>query len=351
MGSFFVGAGNEESDTVDHLALDVGGANIKLADGRGMSRSVPFALWRHPQRLAETLAELLCEIPPAARLSVTMTGELADCFETKRHGLRAIVSAVGEAAGAREMRVFTTAGQLIKADEAMENPLPAAAANWLALATWAGRHAPQGSALLLDVGSTTCDVIPLVDGRPAATGLTDTERLLSGELVYTGVRRSPVCAVAATLPHGGRECPVAQELFATSGDAHVILGNLPESESGAHTADGRPATRSAARDRLARCICADRETFSEDDASEAAQAIARKQLAMICAATEKVVSHLGATPERVVISGEGEFLARRVVERVAPAAALVSLRERLGPEVSQCATAHALAVLAREDFE
>ena len=53
---------------MNHLALDIGGANIKMADGRGMSRSLPFALWRHPARLAETLAELLREVPDATRL-------------------------------------------------------------------------------------------------------------------------------------------------------------------------------------------------------------------------------------------------------------------------------------------
>ncbi|MCH8924397.1 MAG: H4MPT-linked C1 transfer pathway protein, partial [Planctomycetes bacterium] len=236
---------------MDHLALDVGGANIKMADGRGTSRSVIFALWRQPERLVEMLAELLCDVPRATRLSLTMTGELADCFETKREGVRAIVAAASEAAGQRNIRVFTTDGVFVRPDEAMENPLPAAAANWLALATWAGRYAAAGPALLLDVGSTTCDVVPLVDGLPTATGLRDTDRLLAGELVYTGVRRSPVCAVATTLPYRGRECPVAQEFFATTGDAHVMLGDLAESDDAVHTADDRPATRSAARHRLA----------------------------------------------------------------------------------------------------
>ena len=41
------------------IGIDVGGANLKLADGRGFHLSRPFALWRHPERLAAELKALL----------------------------------------------------------------------------------------------------------------------------------------------------------------------------------------------------------------------------------------------------------------------------------------------------
>ena len=50
-------------------------------------------------------------------------------------------------------------------------------------------------ALLLDLGSTTCDIIPIAYAHPQPFGRTDTARLKSGELVYCGVRRTPLCAV------------------------------------------------------------------------------------------------------------------------------------------------------------
>jgi uncharacterized hydantoinase/oxoprolinase family protein len=56
-------------------------------------------------------------------------------------------------------------------------------------------------------------------------------------------------------------------------------------------------------------------------------------------------------PQCVVISGLGEFLAARVVRRLGIAPQIVSLSEELGPTVSRAATAHALAVLAREMTE
>jgi probable H4MPT-linked C1 transfer pathway protein len=202
---------------------------------------------------------------------------------------------------------------------------------------------------LIDIGSTTCDIIPLADGQPAAEGATDTERLLAGELIYTGVERTAVFGLIDALPWRKQQCPVAAELFATAWDAYLILGDMPEEPQSTHTADRRPATREAARDRLARMICADRETFDAEDARLAAEAIARAQGAKIAVGVAQVMGRMPRPPAAVVISGRGEFVARRVLERLDFGGRIVSLADELGPDLSQAAPAHALAVLARAD--
>ena len=111
-------------------------------------------------------------------------------------------------------------------DVAAREPLSVAAANWHALAQFACRYLAGEGGLLVDVGSTTTDMVPLLRGGPAPHGLTDPERLLSGELVYTGVVRSPICGLATALPWRGQLCPTAQEVFATTCDAYVTLGLL-----------------------------------------------------------------------------------------------------------------------------
>lgn len=330
------------------LALDIGGANLKAADGLGLAAWRPFPLWQRPDELADALSTLLADAPAADCLAVTMTGELADCFETKAVGVGRILAAVEQCAAGRPVLVYLTDGSFVSPAEARRRPLEAAASNWHALARFAGRHAPAGTALLVDIGSTTCDFIPLVDGVPAATGKTDPERLASGELVYTGVVRSPVCAVVAALPWRRMQVPVAQELFATTYDAYLTLGDLPEAPDDRQTADGRPATRAAARDRLARSICADRETFTVDDAQAAAAAIARTQLSKLAIAMQGVLRRLPQPPATIVTAGQGEFLARRLIEKLGINATIVSLAEKLGPDLSRVAPAHALVVLARE---
>jgi probable H4MPT-linked C1 transfer pathway protein len=191
-------------------------------------------------------------------------------------------------------------------------------------------------------------LIPLVDSLPITIGKTDTNRMINGELIYTGIQRAPVCAVANLVPWRGRKCPVAHELFATMWDVYLTLGDLPEEPNSKHTADGRPATKAAARDRLARAICADREMFTEHDAQVMAESLAQSQLRKIAAIATQLVARLQQPPHTVVLSGRGEFLARYVLEKIKLKASVISLGRELGPERSYCAPAHALAVLARE---
>lgn len=331
------------------VALDIGGANIKIADGRGYAASRPFPLWREPQRLAAILREELSAAPVAARVVATMTGELADCFRTKAEGVSAIVTALMEAAGGQPVSIYLTDGSFVAPQQAHKRPLEAASSNWHALARFAARWLPGGSGLLLDIGSTTCDLIPIQQGQPAAHGRTDPERLAAGELLYTGVTRSPVCAVVAILPwRGSKSCPVAQELFATTLDAYVTLGELPEQTENCQTADGRPATREFARDRLARMICADREMFDERDATLAAQAIRSAQVRRIATSLKTVRKEMRQPLESIVLSGSGEFLAHLVLKEIGFEGEIQSLSQILGAHISQAAPAHALAVLAAE---
>jgi len=330
------------------MGIDIGGANLKAADGQGFATIQPFALWERPQQLAEALRALIATVPKVDHLAVTMTGELADCFTSKAEGVAFILQAVSKAADGRHTRVYLTTGLLVAPGIALRQPLLAAASNWHALATFAGRYVRKGVGLLMDIGTTTSDIIPLLDGQPAAIGRTDPDRLLSGELVYTGVERSPLCAVVSAVPWRGQQCPTAHEVFATTWDVYLTTGDLPEEPHSLHTVDRRPATRVAARDRLARQVCADREMFSEADARAVADAVARTQLTKVATGAAEVLKRLPGPLEAAVLCGRGEFLAKRMFEKLKVAPRLTSLADQLGPELSRCAPAHAVAVLARE---
>jgi len=333
---------------MDWLALDIGGANLKMADGRGFADSRPFALWRESHRLAQELRRLMAEAPASDHLAVTMTGELADCFETKELGVRFILEAVGEASDGRHTRVYLCDGRMVTPQVALKDPLLAAAANWRALAEFAGRFAKRGGALLIDVGSTTCDIVPLIDGKPATHNTTDLDRMLSGELVYTGVERSPVCALVDRVPYRERECPLAQEVFATTRDVYLVLGELAEHPADNHTADHRPATREHAVRRLARMLSAPADRFTADDAVAMAKVVAKAQAARIAAGVRQVVARMPVQPEVCLLSGHGAMAAQRAIDQDAALPAALSLGEKLGADVNRCLTAHALAVLSRE---
>jgi probable H4MPT-linked C1 transfer pathway protein len=330
------------------LGLDIGGANLKAADGLGWARSVPFPLWREPERLLAALTELIASAPVANRLAVTMTGELCDCFRTKAEGVGHILTAVQQAAETRHVRVYLVDGRLVSICEARSLPQLAAASNWHVLARFAGRYVDRAAALLMDIGSTTTDIVPLVEGQPRPQGFNDTDRLLAGELVYTGVGRTPVCAVTRWLPWRGQQCPLAAEVFATTADAYVILGDIEEQSDCTSTADGRPLTREFSRERLALMICADATVFDDHDARLAAERIREAQMAQLNRAVQQVTGTMNCEPESIVISGTGVFLAESLCRQTLPAARIESLAKQVSREASQSAPAHALAALARE---
>jgi probable H4MPT-linked C1 transfer pathway protein len=323
------------------LGLDIGGANLKAVHSSGAAHLQAFELWKNPDGLPDELRELLRGFPGYEQLAVTMTGELCDCFATKRQGVQTILDAVNAVAGQTPVWVWRTDGRLVDLATARATPLAVAAANWLALATFAGRFAPEGPALLIDIGSTTTDIIPLLDGRPIPRGRTDPERLKSRELIYSGVRRTPLCAL---LGAGG-----AAEWFATTLDVYLVLKETLEDPADHGTADGRPATVPMAHARLARMRCADGETCSEADTRQLACAIRSRQVGLLRQGVERVSAILPGLPATIILAGSGEFLARRVLaESPCLAARVVSLAQNLGPQISQAACAYALAVLAME---
>ena len=320
------------------LGLDIGGANLKAAHTRGDVRTVPFELWKRPWDLTAALRDLAEKLPPYDLLAVTMTGELCDCFASKREGVDAILDSVEALAGRVPVGVWTTHGQFLPLKEARQEPLRVAAANWLALATLAGRFAPEGPGVLLDIGSTTTDIVELHKGRPVPSAWTDVERLRCGELVYTGVRRTPVCALLGPL--------VAAELFATTLDAYLLLDYLPEDPDSNQTADGKPATKAWAHIRLARMLGGDGETVPPEETRRLAQIVIDRQVELIAAGLAQVVGRMPDKPRLAVISGSGAFLGPLLLGTMALTP--MALADQLGPALSEAAGAYAVAVLAKE---
>ncbi len=330
------------------LALDIGGANLKAADGRGYAASHHFALWKDSKRLAAKLRRLIAEAPPADHLAVTMTGELADCFSSKKAGVLFILKAVEQAADGRHTRIYLNDGRLVAPPVVVAQPLAAASSNWHALASYCTRLVKTGVALLIDIGSTTTDIVPLCDGQVQCVGHTDSDRLLAGELVYSGIERSPVCALVRTLTYRGWHCPIAQEVFATTRDAYLLLDDLLEAPEDRHTADGQPATKQAAALRMARMISADDDQYDMDDVMRWATEVTQAQRELIVKAISGVLNRIGQPLTTVILSGHGEFLGRRIAAQLECQKPFISLSEQLGPDASRCAPAHALAALARQ---
>lgn len=337
----------------DVLAFDVGGANIKAADGLGWTHSEPFPLWRRPADLAAALARTVVVRQPR-RIVATMTGEIADCFPSRAvgvaHILDALVAAADHATPAADLRIYRIDGTLAPPRAVRAQPLAAAAANWHAMAKLAAAHATSDRAFAIDVGSTTTDIVPIQGGTPVARAHDDVGRMAAGELVYTGIERTPVAAIVRSLPWpaaGPGRRPVASERYADSRDVWLLVRGIPEDPHDHDTADGRPATRAAAAVRLARMLLAEPADVSAADAEAAAAWCARAQARLVARALERVAAAIGWRPECIVLAGHGASLAELALERLGWPATTVSLPDRIGAGPARAACAHAVALIER----
>lgn len=310
------------TDTV-LIGWDVGGAHVKASCWRA-GRLVGVRQWACPlwQGLSHLDAVLDAAAQawgplPAARHAVTMSGEMTDLFAHREDGVRQIAAHLQARCGER-LRLYAGAHGWVSADDTTAHWPAIASANWRATAACAAQRLGQGHAgLLVDIGSTTTDLIALQDGAVHSLGNTDADRLVSGELVYHGVVRTPLCAVASRIPFEGRSHRVMNEFFATSADVYRLLGQLDPAHDLYPAADNGSRDAEGSCRRLARMIGLDGRDAPPEAWRAMAQAWAEAQLAEIEAAAQEVIAVTGLADEAPIISaGCGDFLAAQLAQRL-----------------------------------
>lgn len=326
------------------IGVDVGGANLKLANLAGVTHSVAFPMWKKKDTLCVALQQALTRVtvePP--EIALTMTGELADCFETRAEGVEYIVNQVSLAIPNSKCHVYGVDGSWKSAAEAVADPWSVAASNWHALASWVTRHfATNGEWLLVDIGSTTVDLIRIANGAVATDSRTDRDRLQRRELIYTGLERTPVAAMVRSVFIEEQECPVMAERFADSIDVYLSLGLVDEEPDNCDTADGRPRTREKAMARLARMVGEDLSTLAETEIRSIASQVLESQVNLIASA---VACHLSTGCKQVLFTGHGTPISKRVALQLSGECRFEYLDEVFDTGVARCAPAYAVAKL------
>lgn len=249
------------------MGWDIGGAHVKAAllNEAGVVLQViqqPCPLWKGLAHLEHAIHAVLQVLPDACdRHAVTMTGELVDCFSGREQGVAAIIGTLRDRLGGVNMLIFAGVKGFIDADNVDQNHYPAiASANWIASAQLTAKLRER--ALFVDIGSTTTDILLIENHTLQALGDTDYTRLVSGELIYTGIVRTAVMAVAQQAEFKGQTMGLMAEYFATMADVYRITGDLNEAHDQSDTADGAEKTARASARRLSRMTGYD---FTESD--------------------------------------------------------------------------------------
>ncbi len=332
------------------IGWDVGGAHLKAArvhhGGRVSSViQVPCPLWQGLEHLEAALDIAVRTLGPVPRHAVTMTGEMVDLFPDRNVGVTGISALLARRLGSADIRIYTGRAGFRPLADAAAAAGAIASANWMATAAVVAGTRRDG--LLLDIGSTTTDLVPIRHGQLQASGVDDSGRLAAGELLYTGVVRTSLMSLAELAPCDGAWVPLMAEHFATTADVYRILGDLPEGADLQATADAGPKTVEASARRLARMVGRDSGSGSPETWRRLAQWFRRVQLRRIENSLARLESRPGIAGAPLVIAGVGRFLAPHLTDRSQPALEWASLVEGGGevPGVAECAPAVAVAWL------
>lgn len=300
----------------------------------------PFSIEHDAERLPAFLARLGQEVAgDGDSHAVTMTAELSQRFHSKSEGVGFVLDALVRAFPAAPLLVLDTAGRFRTPRDARSHPLEVAASNWTATAMVVATE--HEDVVLLDMGTTTTDIIPIESGQVRALGWTDPDRLASGELVYSGALRTPVEALVREVPWRGGLALVSADDFAHTADVHLWLGTIPGLDTGVN---GRNS-RDRAGERLARVVCADRSMLDDDGITAIAEHVAEAQVVAIAAAVARVRARHPRL-DRAAVLGLGAPIAARAA-RLAGLDVL-PLHRRWTDDASRAAPAVAVALLLEE---
>jgi len=339
-------------DTV--IGWDIGGAHVKACVRvAGCVRDVvqlAAPLWRGLKHLDLAIAAVRARWPEfgIARHAVTMTAEMVDLFDDRETGVATLTAHLQSRLPA-DLRLYAGSAGWATASDAQGLWAEIASANWLATANLVALH--RDRAVLIDIGSTTTDLIAMRAGHVCATGRTDAERLISGELVYLGVARTPLCALATRIHCAGESHNVMNEFFATTADVFRLTGELEPDHDQYPPADERGKDPAATRRRLARMIGRDAREAAASIWFEFALAWREAMLDEIDRNLRQVLARLGAAEEVTLVgAGSGAFLAASLAERhrlpYCRFSALVDAPDVDATRLETCAPSVAVAELA-----
>lgn len=323
------------------IGWDIGGAHVKAClqrDGRVVEVAQwACPLWQGIEHLERVLHLARTHWPQLGRAAhaVTMTGEMTDLFEHREDGVRRIAASLVRLlspAAPDTLHFFAGDAHWCRAAEVGVHWEQIASANWLATASHAAQCIAEG--VLIDIGSTTTDLIAFRQGRVLGTSRSDAQRLASGELVYHGVVRTPLCALGPRIAWQGSELNVMNEFFASTADVYRLTGELDPAHDLHPSADNAPKDLPATRRRLARMIGRDERDAAPQDWLAFAHAWRAKQVDELGGQLRRVSAAHGLSEAAVALSaGCGDFLVAEVVAR----AGITRACQRYGTDVARIA--------------
>jgi probable H4MPT-linked C1 transfer pathway protein len=335
------------------IGWDIGGAHLKMARAESgritHARTVKASMWLGLDHVRDALRQLRPLFEDDATHVFTMTGELSDGFPSREAGIRHILDFIGTEFGQDDVRIYAGRAGFVDLSHAYDLGPDIASANWHATADLSARI--RGDGLFVDMGSTTTDILAFRNGRLCNSGYSDAERLLTGELVYTGFTRSALIGIAERVPVRGTMTPLMNEYFANTADLGRVLGTLDEADDHYPAADRRAKSLAGSIGRIARMVGRDSSDLDEGEWIDIARWFSEHQLRMIYDGAFRVAANARLDPSATIVgAGIGRpqimQLAKRLERPYVDFGSLIAAAsEEARDQASKAAPAAAVALL------
>ena len=205
------------------IGWDIGGAHIKAAkiDFKKKSlktKQIYSPVWKNINNLKKSISYIKKKLGNCDYHVITMTAELSDIFHDRKSGVKHIVKISSEVLENYKFFFYSKKGILEK-KKTFKETLNLESMNWHATASYISNF--FSNCILVDIGSTTTDIIPIKNKKIICKGKNDYERLKFNELIYMGVLRTPITAIK-------KNENLINENFSNLSDVYRIINKIPK---------------------------------------------------------------------------------------------------------------------------
>jgi len=292
------------------IGWDIGGAHIKAAKidfkkQTSRTKQIYSPIWKNLNYLKKSIKLIKKKLGKTNYHAITMTAELSDIFPDRKNGVKHIVNLSSKILGEKNI-FFYSKKNFLKKKTAIKKTFELNSMNWHATASFISNFFPN--CILVDIGSTTTDIIPIKNKEIISKGTNDYQRLKSSELIYLGVLRTPIQAVE-------KKKNLINENFANLSDVYRVLNKIPRTVDLLPTLDNKTKNKHDSARRIARIFGKDYKKNHFLKWKRTACQIEDEHLKILKRVVNKIEKKNFLKKVPIIGAGIGEFLVKRIYNK------------------------------------
>ncbi len=292
------------------IGWDIGGAHLKAAKidfkkKKTETRQIYTPIWENTNNLKKSIKLIKKKFGKCNYHAITMTAELSDIFLNRSTGVKYIINLSSKILENKKI-FFYSKKKFVRKKIALQNTHGLNSMNWHATANFVSNFFPN--CILVDIGSTTTDIIPIKNKKIISKGVNDHQRLKSNELIYMGVLRTPIHAVE-------KKKNLIYENFANLSDVYRVLNKIPTNFNLLPTQDNKSKNKHDSARRIARIFGKDYKKAHFLKWKKIAFKIEKKQKEILKKNINKIKNRNFSKEIPILGAGIGEFLLKNIFKK------------------------------------